>query len=292
MVMVRTAKSCPFSCSFCSFPAHAGAYRYLSVDDLCKELDQINENETINSVTFIDDTFNVPLTRFKEMLHRFIEKKYRFKWNCNFRCQYADDESVQLMKEAGCEGVFLGIESGSDSILKNMNKSTTVDAYRRGISLLKKSDILTYASFIIGFPGETNETVKETISFIETVRPDFFRAQLWYYDTMSPIHLESSKYDLKNTQFEWSHKSMNALEAANWVDYLFKNVSGAVWLPQNDFDFPSIFNLLSRGWTTQNIKEMVIAFNAKVRNKTSFRKALNVDDHFPSKLQADFNFNL
>lgn len=267
MVMARSANSCPFSCTFCSFPERAGTYKYIEPRLLCEELDELNQLENINSVTFIDDTFNVPLRRFKEILRLFNKRKYRFKWNCNFRCQYADEEAVALMKESGCEGVFLGIESGSNAILKNMNKDSYVESYKKGIALLKKYNILTYASIITGFPGETEETVKETIDFLETAQPDFFRAQLWYYDTMTPIHKEAEKYGLLNSQFEWSHNTMNSLQAAEWVDYLHQNIKNSVWLPQNDFDFPALFNLLSRGWSVNQIKEMLRAFNEKVGQK-------------------------
>jgi anaerobic magnesium-protoporphyrin IX monomethyl ester cyclase len=287
MVMVRSAKSCPFSCTFCSFPAHAGTYKYLTPQELFVELDQLIELETVNSVTFIDDTFNVPLGRFKEILRIFKSKGYRFRWNCNFRCQYADEEAVRLMREAGCEGVFLGIESGSDAILKNMNKSATTEAYKKGISLLKKYRIITYASFITGFPGETEDTIRETIDFIETAQPDFFRAQLWYYDTMTPIHKEAAKYGLENSQFEWSHNTMNSSEAANWVDFFYLNIKNSIWLPQNDFDFPSLFNLLSRGWSVHQIKQMLMEFNRKT-NKKIIGDLTNA--YFDPELMADSNF--
>ena len=291
MVMVRTATSCPFSCTFCSFPAHAGDYRYVTPDDVCRELDQLKQITAVNSVTFIDDTFNVPLRRFKDILRQFIERDYQFKWNCNFRCQYADEEAVALMKEAGCEGVFLGIESGSDRILKNMNKSATVEQYKKGIGLLKKYGILTYASLIIGFPGETEETVRETISLIESAQPDFFRAQLWYYDTMTPIHKEADKYGLQNSQFEWVHNTMNSKEAAAWVDYLHSHMQHSVWLPQNDFDFPSLFNLLSRGWTIPQIKDVLRSFNEKVYKKMH-SKQLEEEEYYLSKqMLSDVNFD-
>lgn len=264
MVMVRTARSCPFACAFCSFPAHAGAYRYLDPTDIWRELDQIEALGYVNSVTFIDDTFNVPLQRFEQILRGLCERRYSFRWNCNYRSQYATPEIISLMRQSGCEGVFLGLESGSDVILKNMNKCAVASDYRRGISMLREAGILTYASFILGFPGETQDTVQETIHFIEEAAPDFFRAQLWYYDTMTPVHRDAAKYGLRNSQFEWSHHTMCSDEAAEWVDHFHSNIKSSVWLPQNDFDFPSLFCLLSRGWRREEITEIVRAFNRRV----------------------------
>ncbi len=267
MVSVRTAISCPFACAFCGFPHNAGEYTYIAPEYLCRELDLIALQPHINSVNFVDDTFNVPVNRFKEILKLFINKKYKFRWNSHFRCQYADEETVLLMKEAGCEGVFLGIESGSQSILENMNKKTSIEAYYRGMELLKKYGIISYASFIVGFPGETDKTVKDTIDFIETAQPDFYRTQLWYYDLMTPVHELKDKYKLRNSQFEWTHCTMNAKEAADWIDYIFINVRNSIWLPQNDFDYPGLFNLLSRGWSISEVKAYITSFNQQVSQK-------------------------
>ncbi|WP_052341211.1 B12-binding domain-containing radical SAM protein [Salinarimonas rosea] len=273
MLMVRTAKSCPFSCSFCSFPEHAGAYTYLSPERVLEDLDAIDALGWVESVTFVDDTFNIPHGRFRTLLRGMAQRRYAFRWNCNFRCQYATEEVVALMKEAGCEGVFLGIESGSDAILATMNKRARAAEYRRGLALLRSAGIPTYASFVVGFPGETSETVEETIDFIEDAAPDFYRAQLWYYDLLTPIHREAGKYGLRNSQFEWSHATMTAEIAADWVDRMHATIRASVWLPQNDFDFPGLFCLLGRGWSVAQIKDAARAFNARVRDGIARRDA-------------------
>ncbi|WP_113704375.1 radical SAM protein [Nonomuraea lactucae] len=288
MVMVRTARSCPFSCSFCSFPTHAGPYEYIRPDDIWRDLDRIESLGCVNSVTFVDDTFNVPTHRFVTVLRGLAERGYSFRWNCNFRCQYANEETVSLMKEAGCEGVFLGLESGSDAILANMRKQVTADAYRRGLALLKDAGILTYASFIVGFPGETERTVRETTDLIEEGRPDFFRAQLWYYDRTTPIHQEADRYGLANSQFEWSHDSMTAAEAASWVDHLHGTVTGSTWLPQNDFDFPGLFCLTSRGWSTGQIKDALRDFNRRVSAALDAGTAPSVDPALVADAELGF----
>ncbi|NHZ36786.1 radical SAM protein [Massilia rubra] len=290
MVMSRTARSCPFACSFCSFPQHAGAYKYLQPADVWRELDAIEALGGINSVTFIDDTFNVPPSRFEEILQGIKERHYSFKWNCNFRCQYATSGMTALMKEAGCEGVFLGLESGSNPVLLNMNKRVTAEQYLTGIAHLRDAGILTYASFIVGFPGETDDTVKETMRFIETAKPDFFRAQLWYYDMTTPIHRDAAKYDLKNSQFEWSHRTMNAKKAADWVDRLHNDVLASTWLPQNDFDFPSLFCLLSQGWELKDIKKIVGDFNRRVQDDVALPGASSGMAYADPRLLADAMF--
>src|SRR5205085_1938539 len=104
---LRTAKSCPFSCSFCGFPQRAGKYKYLSVDLVEKELDAIRNIGRVTTLTFIDDTFNVPKERFREIMRMMIRNNYGFKWNSFYRSDHGDEKTVELMAQAGCEGANL-----------------------------------------------------------------------------------------------------------------------------------------------------------------------------------------
>jgi len=216
-VTLRTAKSCPFTCAFCGFPERAGKYKYMSVDEVKRELDAIREIGGITTLTFIDDTFNVPKGRFKELLRLMIKEDYGFKWNCFYRCDFGDEEAIELMGKAGCEGVFLGVESGSDRLLQGMNKSARRHDYMKAVPLLKDAGISTYASLIIGFPGETLDTVQETIDFLEEAKPDFFRAQLWYADPITPVWNDRHKYGINGSAFSWSDASEGPAAPARTV---------------------------------------------------------------------------
>lgn len=267
LLAVRTSISCPFACSFCAFPEHAGEYQVVDVYVIEKELNKIQSLGNVTSVNFIDDTLNVPTKRFKEILRMMIKNKYTFKWNSHYRCQFADEETVALMKESGCEGVFLGIESGDPDILKNMNKMAKVEDYKKGIALLKKYGIITYTSFIIGFPGETEETARNTINFIKETKPDFFRTQLWYCDPITPIWKERERYEIENSQFHWKHKTMTADRASDIINEVFMNMEESIWLPQYNFEFAGIFNLLHRGMSLDEIKRLVKIFNNEIKEK-------------------------
>lgn len=264
---VRTSISCPFSCSFCGFPQHAGAYQTANVDAVEEELRTINKIETLKTVHFVDDSFNVPPKRFKEVLKMIIRNKFGFKWHSYFRCQYADEEMVELMKESGCEGVFLGIESGNEQILKNMNKAATVDDYHRGIELLKKNGIVTFGDFIIGFPGETPDTARDTVKFIETGGLDFYRTQLWYCDPITPIWKEKEKYKIKGESFEWSHATMDNKQASDIIEEIFLTPRNATWIPQYNFDYDNIWHLVHRGMSIERVAIFLEAFNNAVREK-------------------------
>jgi anaerobic magnesium-protoporphyrin IX monomethyl ester cyclase len=262
-VTLRTAKSCPFSCAFCGFPQRAGQYRYLSVDHVERELDALHARG-VTTLTFIDDTFNVPKKRFRDILQMMIRKDYGFRWNSFYRSDHGDEATIDLMGRAGCEGVFLGVESGSDRMLALMNKTARRADYMKAIPRLRDVGIATHASLIIGFPGETDETIAETWSLLEQAQPDFFRAQLWYCDPVTPIWERRAELDVKGSAFNWSHHTMDATHACAVIDDLFRNVRPSVWLPQNGFEMWSLFYLQRLGMTLGQIKDFLRAFNGVI----------------------------
>ncbi len=282
---IRTSVSCPFSCAFCGFPQHAGKYQTVSVEAVERELNAIKRLNKDVRLQFIDDTFNVPPERFKEILKMMIRNEYNFKWNSYYRCQYADKETIKLMKDSGCEGVFLGIESGSQKILNNMNKSTTVEKYEKGHYLLRESNIVTFASFIVGFPGETHATAEETLKFIERNRPTFYRAQVWYCEPITSIWNEREKYNIKGSQFEWSHNTMTSHVACDLVDNMLLSIKDSIWLPQYNFCFPSVSHMLQRGMNLEQVKQFVGAFSDGMKEKLSGPRDKNINTELIEKMK-------
>ena len=284
-VDTRSAISCPFSCAFCGFPEHAGKYQTIDVDLIEKELNTLADFGTIKSVSFIDDTFNVPLKRFQSILKMIIRNKYDFKWNSHFRCQFADDETIAMMKDSGCEAVFLGIESANDTILNNMNKRAKIKDYERGITLLHKYNILTHASFIIGFPGETQDTVQDTIHFIEQYKPTFFKAQQWYCEKITPVWRKKDQYGIKGSNFEWEHRTMNASTASDIVENIFLSIKNSISLPSYNFEMLGLLKMLHRGMDLDHCKMFVSAFNQAVKEKLIDPNAINVSNEALKRIE-------
>jgi radical SAM PhpK family P-methyltransferase len=256
-VQTRTARSCAFSCSFCNYPERAGKLTLASLETIEKELDSLKRLGYIKNVVFIDDTFNVPLPRFKEMCRLMIEKDYGFNWFSYFRCSNSDEEAIELLAKSGCKGVFLGIESGSPTILKNMNKAATVEKYARGMELLREYGVLTFASFIMGFPGETEATFRESVDFIKETKPDYYRTQLWYCEPGTPVDRQREKYQIEGEGFVWSHATMDSMEAMDHIDQAFLEIKESTWLPQWSFDFWTIPYLLGKGYSLEQFKNLM-----------------------------------
>ncbi|OFW02605.1 MAG: hypothetical protein A3G20_08530 [Acidobacteria bacterium RIFCSPLOWO2_12_FULL_59_11] len=251
-VQTRTARSCAFKCAFCRYPVLAGSLDLTSLDVIEKELDYLHSNG-VTHLLFIDDTFNIPAGRFKEICRLLLRKKYDFKWFSYFRCANADDEAFALMAEAGCTGVFLGIESGDQAILKGMNKAATVERYKYGLRQLNARGIARYASFIIGFPGETKESARNTMAFIQETQPTFYCLESYFHDKKVPIADKSDVYDIKGQAYSWKHKTMDWIQAAELVNEGYRTITSSVILPLYSFDLWSLGYFMSQGFAIEQL---------------------------------------
>ena len=299
-VNVRITKGCPFACAFCSFPLRTEKYDISRLDYIEHELDAIREVGTVTGMCFVDDTVNVPLPTFKEMLRMMIRKNYGFKWHCFFRADFCDEEVVDLMAQSNCVGVFLGVESANDQILANMNKTPRKEHYLRSIPLFKKAGIQVFASVFFGFPGETYDTAQETIDFLHETEPDFYRPLIWYCDPVTPIWAERDKYGVKGYHFSWSHNTMDVATAVHLVERCFMSIDTPVWVPDPGFNYVSLYMLENRGMTFDQIKTFLRCFSAVIREKIAqpnrpetspaliedLKRACQFDRAFPNETAA------
>lgn len=249
---MRTSRSCSFGCAFCNYPAMAGALALSDVSTIEAELRYLCERGVRNMI-FVDDTFNVPLPRFKEICRMMIRNRLELRWVSFFRCSNADDEAFDLMADAGCLGVFLGIESGDQRILKNMTKFAKVDRYRYGIKQLTDRGIMTLASLILGFPGENEESVRNTLDFVNETNPTFYNVQLYYHDVLAPVEQKREAYGIKGNGYSWQHDSMSWREAADYKDEFIQGVRNSALLPLYGMSIWSLPYLLSNGMSLEQI---------------------------------------
>ncbi|MFI6692967.1 radical SAM protein [Streptomyces sp. NPDC050433] len=253
---MRTSRSCSFGCAFCNYPALAGPLNLSDLSTIEKELRYLCDHGVRNLI-FVDDTFNVPLPRFKKICRMMIENKFDLKWISFFRCSNADDEAFDLMAEAGCTAVFLGIESGDQRILKNMTKFAKTDRYEYGIRELTRRGIATLASIIVGFPGETEESVKNTVAFLNRTQPTFYNVMLYYHDVLAPIENQREKYGIVGSGYAWRHSTMSWQEATDWKDYLVRNVNGPALMPGYGLSLWTLPYLLANGMTMEETVEFI-----------------------------------
>ena len=255
-VYLRTARSCPFACRFCDYPSSAGKHTVSEADRVVEEIEHL-VRRGVRNVIFIDDTFNVPLPRFKHILREIIRRELNIRWVSFFRCSNADAEAFDLMQKSGCLGVYLGIESGDDDILKRMNKYTTLEKYEKGVVELHARGILTLASMIVGYPGETEESVNNSIDFLSRSPLDFFSVQLYYHNPMAPIERFREEYGIEGSHYSWKHSTMDWREALAQKERVIKQVVGSSLLPLYDLSIWAFPFLLHSGFTVNTLRRFL-----------------------------------
>src|SRR5499425_2620752 len=170
-----TSRGCPAMCTFCLWPqTHSGhRWRLRSSDDVANEVRYALEAfPNLKEIFFDDDTFNYRKQRTLEMCKEL--EKLNFTWSCTSRVT-TDQETLKAMKDAGCRLLIVGYESGDEQILKNIKKGATIERARQFTKDCHKLGLVIHGDFILGLPGETRETINNTIAFakeldVETIQ--------------------------------------------------------------------------------------------------------------------------
>jgi len=126
----------------------------------------------LNNIHMYADLFTVSRDQVVELCNLMITEKIGIKWTCNSRVDYVDEEMLALMGKAGCRLISWGIESGSEQILKHARKGAYPDKAERALRWAKKAGIMNWGYFIIGLPGETEATIRQTIDFAKKLPLD------------------------------------------------------------------------------------------------------------------------
>jgi radical SAM superfamily enzyme YgiQ (UPF0313 family) len=207
---IMTSRGCPGTCIYCASHKVLGrGFRPNSPEYVLTMIQHLVDTYNVNHIIFEDDVFTYDKERAKKICRGLIEKglNKKIQWCCFSRVTSAEEELFQLMKESGCYAVSFGIESGSDLMLKNMKKGTTVTLNRRGLELCKKVGMRSIAFFVFGTPGETKETIEETIQFALETRPT-----MAFSNILSPY---------PGTElFEYSFTKEEADKIHDWTDFV------------------------------------------------------------------------
>jgi radical SAM superfamily enzyme YgiQ (UPF0313 family) len=127
---------------------------------------------------FVDNTFNIPSSYAKEICRRLIESRLNISWRCILYPGRVDEELIDLMARSGCIEVSLGFESGCERILCMMNKKFTPQSVLKTSDILKKYGIKRMGFLLLGGPGETKESVEESLSFADSLQLDALKVTL------------------------------------------------------------------------------------------------------------------
>ena len=246
-ISITTSRGCPYKCIFCVGRKMVGArVRYHSADRVAAEL-QYLAGMKFHQINIADDLFTANQKHCLAVCEKILKKNLAINWTSFARVDTVSEMLLSRMKAAGCTAVSFGIESANPAILNTIKKGITVEQIRNAVRMCRRAGIRAYASFILGLPGETPQTIKETLDFAANLQQD---GLAYGFHILAPfpgteirakadrlgiriLTDEWSKYDANRAVVETASASQKMLEAVvvdwenqydQYLGYIDKNI--------------------------------------------------------------------
>jgi anaerobic magnesium-protoporphyrin IX monomethyl ester cyclase len=187
------SRTCPFQCDFCpqavffTNPQHQSR----SADNVIQEILTLVERYGVKEVEFYDPTFGARREEALSICQKLIDAGKPVTWSCLSRGDLLDAELTDAMAEAGCHRVLVGVESGDDAILEATGKNESLSQIRRGIGNCHRNGLDVIATFIVGLPGETPESVAKTARLARELKPTY---AIFSLARMTPFSIDNPRW--------------------------------------------------------------------------------------------------
>jgi len=207
-----TSRGCPFRCRFCASSRFWQNLRFFSAEYVAAEIEELIKKYKVRFISFYDDLFIADLDRVEKLVALLEKKKIlgKVKFSCSARAELITPKSASLLKKMGIASVGMGLESGTNEILRFLKgKTASVEKNARAIKILHQYGIRANASFIIGSPQETKAQILKTLDFIRKNDLDFADTYLLTPFPGTPIWDEAKKKGLVSEDMDWSLLNVN-----------------------------------------------------------------------------------
>lgn len=200
-ISVNTMRGCPYSCKWCSRAVYGMSYRRRSAKLVAEELEYIYHHYSPDNIWFVDDVFTINYKWLREFNDALKERSLSVSYECITRADRLNEEVILLLKESGCFRVWIGAESGSQKVIDLMDRRVKVEQVREMIQLAGEHGIETGTFIMLGYPGETEADIKETVHHLKTSNPDHFTITVAYPIKGTELYKEVEALKLNNV--EW-----------------------------------------------------------------------------------------
>lgn len=163
---IAASRGCPFHCKFCDTSTFGAAVRAYSPQRVFEIMQHLQKEYGIKHILFVDDLFTASRKRTMELCELIIESKMDMTWSCASRVDVVKEDLLEIMKKAGCWEISFGLESGSNELLQKMDKSAALERSVQALEWTHAAGIRSKGLFMLGYPGETLETIEQTKKFV------------------------------------------------------------------------------------------------------------------------------
>lgn len=201
---IMTNRGCPFRCGYCSSPTFTKkSVRFRSFENVLDEIKYVTSFYNKNVVSFLDDNFTINKKRVTELCEHLISANLKVSWDTMTRADILNEDVVKLLKQAGCCGVSIGIESGSERMLKKIDKGVNLEKVVDAYDLLYRYDIPSGANFMAGFPEETMEDIDKTFDVMKRIKTENINFNIFEPIPGSPLLEDCKRLGLIPQNIDW-----------------------------------------------------------------------------------------
>ena len=172
LATIITSRGCPYQCTFCDRAVFGNQVRMRSIPNVLDEIEMLVKDYSIREVNIIDDLFTISHERVEEFCRGLLSRNLKISWSCMSRADRITPVTLRTMKQAGCWLICYGIESGNQKVLDMIKKNLTLHDIKRAVRWTHESGIQILGSFILGMPGEDEETLISTLRFAKNLPLD------------------------------------------------------------------------------------------------------------------------
>ncbi|MBW2992607.1 B12-binding domain-containing radical SAM protein [Candidatus Woesearchaeota archaeon] len=201
---IETSRGCVFGCTYCNKDIFGRRFRFKSPERVVDEIEYMFKLG-FKEIHIWDDNFVTNINRAKKICDLIIKRKIKVPWclACGVRVDCIDKEFLIKAKKAGCYSIYFGVETGNEEIHRRINKGIHIDQITKAFAMAKKAKLETVGFFMFGLPGETEETMKETIELARKLDPDYAKVTILVPFPSTPIYEEMCEKGLIKTK-DWS----------------------------------------------------------------------------------------
>jgi p-methyltransferase len=217
---VQAGHGCSLRCAFCDFCGLFPKQKLRAPESVIRGLRTIPEAGGVRRVYFTDDNLFATRRRVTDVCQAIVRSGLKLRWRGMFHIGIVDEAIAEVLARSGCLEVLLGIESGDAEILRRMNKRITPERILRGLELLARHGIHTKSTFIVGFPGENERTLRNTVDLLNAYPTSGPGAHRYLFFTFAVLPLAQvagpesrARYKLEGYGYHWRHETMDSEEA-------------------------------------------------------------------------------
>ncbi|OGS22602.1 MAG: hypothetical protein A2252_03215 [Elusimicrobia bacterium RIFOXYA2_FULL_39_19] len=271
---VVTSRGCPYKCSYCSSTVFWGSkYRYRSPKNVIDEVEMLHKEYNVEYFGFADDDFTPNMKRVVEICNEIKRRNLNIKWNCATRVNFVDRPMLEIMKETGCYNIFFGVESCSQTILKNIKKHASVEQMINAFNLCRDIGISATMALMVGNPGENEQTIKETIDMMKNINPESINVEILIVFPNTEIYEIAKRSNFINDDYWLSKKAAPLFTVekplSTLLSYQFK-IKMHYYLNRNDY-FQVMLLLMKRYKITNFILNILLLITNKIKKTAKIK---------------------